>query len=246
MLQYLKHIPLWEVPIAHLVPRVPEFQSFGDACLQSGGGWSSDLLFWWFLEWPDDIKKRSIKYVYQFKIKDENGEDKLISINIFEFIVAILDYAAATFQYKRYLKGELKLPTDIKHPYPILKNWADNTSTVKWSKDLAYKNKTGKALSKILGALNFGNKLGLDSHHLSGDKNIIADNISRFHLHIDPHTQFLKHKQEHPILKDCQRLIPTQDLTSILYSALQQPEAFELNLENLPVETFFEVTNDSS
>ena len=34
-----------ETPIAHVVKREPDFVTFGDACLEAGGGFSENL-FW--------------------------------------------------------------------------------------------------------------------------------------------------------------------------------------------------------
>ena len=33
-------------PIAHLVPRAPDFVTYGDACLEAASGFSEDLKFW--------------------------------------------------------------------------------------------------------------------------------------------------------------------------------------------------------
>ena len=60
-LDYLLHIfdnpdkYKWSTPIAHLIPRVPSFESFGDSCLHACGGFSLDLGFWWYIEWPEEI-----------------------------------------------------------------------------------------------------------------------------------------------------------------------------------------------
>ena len=49
-----------ETPIAHIVKREPDFVTFGDACLEAGGGFSENL-FWWHVEWPDEIKALTLK-----------------------------------------------------------------------------------------------------------------------------------------------------------------------------------------
>ncbi len=35
--------------LGHIVPHDPEFEACADACKSSGGGWSTDLLFWWYV-----------------------------------------------------------------------------------------------------------------------------------------------------------------------------------------------------
>ncbi len=37
-------------PIAIIVPHDYEYAMWADSCKQSGGGWRTDLKFWWFLE----------------------------------------------------------------------------------------------------------------------------------------------------------------------------------------------------
>ncbi len=42
-------------PIAHLVPRDPSAIAYSDSLSQAAGGLSTDLYFWWHLQWPDHI-----------------------------------------------------------------------------------------------------------------------------------------------------------------------------------------------
>ena len=44
-----------ETPIAHVAKRDPDFITYGDACLEAGGGFSENL-FWWYVEWSDKSK----------------------------------------------------------------------------------------------------------------------------------------------------------------------------------------------
>lgn len=238
MQHYLQKLDCWETPISHIIPREPEFHTKGDACLDSGGGWSTDLLFWWYLEWPDDLKNKTLKY-------REPGTDTLLTINVMEYLVAIVDYACASFQWRRYLRGEIIFKKVINNPYPVVLNWADNKSAVRWLTTLAYKTKYGKALSKIHGALNFGNPLGLHSDFTSGVSNYIADTISRFDSHLVS-SQFQQFLQEKPELADCQRLYPTKQFTSTLFSALRNPESFNIELEKLNIDQLLSLVDVSS
>ena len=47
----------WETPIGHIIERVPSSEAAADACLYGGGGFSTDLRFWWHLEWPEEIQR---------------------------------------------------------------------------------------------------------------------------------------------------------------------------------------------
>jgi hypothetical protein len=46
----------WESPIAHIIPRMPTFITFGDSCLEGAGGYSLPLGFWWHLPFPEEVK----------------------------------------------------------------------------------------------------------------------------------------------------------------------------------------------
>ena len=46
-----------------MVPREAFANSFGDACLYQAGGFSIGLRFIWHLEFPPDIKEKTILYV---------------------------------------------------------------------------------------------------------------------------------------------------------------------------------------
>eukprot|EP00957_Ditylum_brightwellii_P036747 2782893-Ditylum_brightwellii.AAC.1 len=78
----------WETPIAFLIPRDPDFTADGDSSLVAAGGYSLQLNCWWHLEWPKNVQERSIREMK----RDNRG--KLISINILEYITAILNYVA--------------------------------------------------------------------------------------------------------------------------------------------------------
>ena len=49
-----------ETPIAHLIKREPEFITFGDACLEAGGGFQQDECLW-HVDWHNEIKKLALK-----------------------------------------------------------------------------------------------------------------------------------------------------------------------------------------
>jgi hypothetical protein len=46
-----------ETPIAHIIPRMPTFTSFGDSCLDGAGGYSTSLGYWWHIPFPNEVKQ---------------------------------------------------------------------------------------------------------------------------------------------------------------------------------------------
>jgi hypothetical protein len=84
----------WSTPIGHLIKRDHNWQCHSDACLRSGGGYSINLNFIWFLLWPEPFVRRTLLY-----LKDDRSKD-FISINIWEFISVIMNYCAASVAIK--------------------------------------------------------------------------------------------------------------------------------------------------
>ena len=199
-----------ETPIAHIINRDPDFTTYGDACLEAGGGYSENL-FWWHTEWPNKIKALTIKNLtITRRCKDSN---KLVSINLLEFAVEIINYAAITVLFKEH-------PELCSHSFPLLLNWTDNMTSKSWIRKAAKRTKKGKALQRILCSLMINNPVGLQAEHIAGDKNVLADNISR--IYTSPHSKFCFKKlfQEYPQMKSWNRFHPSQELLSFLYSGL--------------------------
>ena len=75
-------------PIAHLIPGEEDGESHGDSSLDSAGGWSTDMSFWWWHVWPEKISLRTLRF-----IKDGNSGEH-IDINSLEYVTVIINYAA--------------------------------------------------------------------------------------------------------------------------------------------------------
>ena len=86
----------WSSPIAHLIPRTPDFQVWGDSSLDSAGGYSVDLGFYWYHSWPDSIRTKSVRF-FRRKTKSDG---KNISINLLEYMVVIINYTICSFLFK--------------------------------------------------------------------------------------------------------------------------------------------------
>ncbi len=109
----------WESPIAHVIPRMPTFTTFGDSCLEGAGGYSLSLGFWWHLTFPEEVKLRTLLH------KRDNADGLLISINVLKFVTVIINYCVA------FHMALGKNPTN--DPYPVLLNVTDNASALSWT-----------------------------------------------------------------------------------------------------------------
>ena len=63
--------------------------------------------------------------------------------------------------------------------FPVLLNWVENTSAVRWTNHACKKSEAGKALGRLFCAMLIDSPLGVNAKWLSTDLNVIADDISR-------------------------------------------------------------------
>ena len=111
----------------------PSFRAWSDSCLYAAGGFSSDMGFWWYHEWPDSVRKQTLVYVRN------NKEGNLISINVLEYAALLINYAAA---YHFHMKHP-----DHSDPYPQVLFYADNTAAESWMEKACNSSFIGRALS---------------------------------------------------------------------------------------------------
>ena len=184
---------LWQSPITHLIKRTPDYQAWGDSSLHAAGGYSIDLGFYWYMSWPMSIQTKSIKY---FKRKAKyNGE--IISINLLEYIVIIINYAISTTIFQRKNLGAT-------YPHQTLLNWSDNRSAIAWTKQAAISTAGGKAISRIFCSISVNNNLQCVSDYINTKHNVIADDISRIKNNLSE-SSLKKLFQDHVALTSCAR-----------------------------------------
>ena len=100
----------------------------------------------WHLEWPEEIKGNTKLFL------PDNKSGKMISINVLEYATIILNYAAALIVLNYDGVGD-----DI---HPVLLNWADNTSAVRWTNHACKKSSVGKALDRLFCTMLIDSPLG--------------------------------------------------------------------------------------
>ncbi len=78
------NLVLQRCPMAHFIPRDPSAIAYLDSLSHAARGYSTDLHFWWHLQWPDSI---------QACVAKASTQDT-ISINILENAAIIINYVA--------------------------------------------------------------------------------------------------------------------------------------------------------
>lgn len=147
-----------------MIKRSPFAVTVGDSCLGGAGGYSITLGFWWHMEFPEAIKRRTLLF------KKNNDEDDLISINVLEFVTVIINYCAAL-----HIIQTSHVTDD---PNPVLLNVTDNTSALNWTLHSCKSSKIGM-LGRFFCSLLINSPLGINSEWICTAENNIADDISR-------------------------------------------------------------------
>jgi len=102
----------WETPITHIIQRTLSATAYGDSSLEGAGGYSIGLKFWWHIEFPEEVKLRTLLH------RKDNKNGKLISINFLKFVTVIVNYIASLHV--------ITTTSTINDPYPVLFNITDN------------------------------------------------------------------------------------------------------------------------
>ena len=207
-------------PIAHLVSRDPSGKGYSDSSLDAAGGWSTDCKFWWYLEWSEEVRLKTLRY------HQNNRDGKLISINVLEFASVIINYAAMSLYFR--------LHQDPSNPFPIALLFADNVAAEIWTLKGCKRSLLGRALGRLLCALMIDNPLGVSTARIDTHANYIADEISRLKKEKDSLNFFVTLVHSYPQLRGCVRFQPSQELLSAISEALLTEKlADPLKLNNI-------------
>ena len=97
-------------------------------------------------------------------------------------------------------------------------------SAKSWIKKAATKTKKGKALQRIVCGLMINNPVGLQADFIPGIDNILADAISRVYSKPNSAICFRSLTKEFPMILSWKRFHPSQELLSLLFSALLEDQ----------------------
>jgi hypothetical protein len=209
----------FETTIAHIIPRISTAQIIGDSSLQSCGGYSIKLKFWWHLSFPDSIIKRTLPHL------KNKSNPKLISINCLEYVTIIIGYCAAKVRLE-----DNRINDD---PNSVVLCVTDNTSALNWTLHSSKKSIIGRALARFFCGLLIGSNVGINAKWISTIENVIADKMSRlkktnkFSSTIS--YDYTKLQQKHKELQACNFFHPSPKLLSLLWNILLTGKCPNLN-----------------
>ena len=193
-------------PIAHLVSRDPTADGYGDSSLDAAGGFSVHCRFWWYLEWSDEIRRRTLRHIR------DKAHPQFISINVLEYASIIINFAAMSLFFQQH--------PDPTNPYPVALLFADNVAAEIWAIKGCKRSFIGRALGRLLCALLLNNPLGLSTDRVCTHDNEIADAISRLKSERDSLSFFSSLVHSYPQLRGCRRFVPSHALLSGITEAL--------------------------
>lgn len=199
----------WSTPLALIVPRDPFATAFGDACLHGAGGYSISLGFWWHLDFPDEVKQRTLLHM------KDNSDDTLVSINVLEFVTVILNYCAIL-----HVVTTTAITDD---PHPVVLNVTDNTSALNWTLHACKTSRIGRLLARVFCSLLINSPVGITSKWIDTNDNFIADDISRqkrtSHSSIATF-DYSSLQQKYPVLRTCSFFHFSPDLLSLIWETV--------------------------
>jgi hypothetical protein len=199
----------WEICIGHTVKRDSQFTSVGDACLSGGGAYCTHLEYWFDIIWSETTRKCL--------------HDKILHINVMEFIVVILQLAAVITIMEEpnlYQPLQIKYPNGIQ-PLAQLLIRTDNSPSQNWAHKVSAKSERGQLFVSIYADLLERTNLAVVCNHIAGIDNDIADFISRPPSPLPhPHKRHTQIFAKEPILKSFRYFQPSHELLSLLASRL--------------------------
>lgn len=193
----------WAISIGHIIPRDAQFTSLGDACGLGGGAFCHELSFWFDVVWSDRTR-------HLFATKQ-------VHINILEFIVVLLQLAAAI---TRTELGSTSTNGRIP-PLSKLVIRSDNSPTCHWAHKVSAKSERGQLFVSMYANLIDRTNLTIECSHIAGSNNHLADFISRPPpATISHHTRCQQIFHEEPRLQCYHFFRPHPELLSCLESRL--------------------------
>jgi hypothetical protein len=148
----------------------------------------------------------------------QRNDPSRISINLLEYAAIIFGLAGAIVAWEM-------LPVNSRPAHPTILLWTDNTTAKAWTKKISgIKTPQGRSLARIFAHLLMFSDVGVEAEYIEGEKNIIADLLSRLYkTHKTSAFTYDMLQTQFPWLKLSRRFTPSKELHALVYSALSQP-----------------------
>lgn len=203
----------WAAPIAFIVKRDPHAESMGDAS-NNGGGAHCDRLYYWFdIVWSPEVRRR---------VRLPSTDPDSIHINCLEFAVVLLQFAAFAVRLRTLPEEELRRIFGGRVPQmPVLLSWTDNTVSKSWANRVTSSSEKGQWLIGIYAEMLRTLGIGINTDHIPGIENVLADFISRpshFELSVADRAQQIC--RVHPSIRTYAYFQPSPELLHLISSAL--------------------------
>ena len=166
------------------------------------------MKFLWYIKWPEEIRKHTLIYV------SNNNNGTLTSINVLEYAVILVNYAAAYHFYHNN--------PDASDPFPMVLFYADNAASESWTEKACNSSLIGRALSCLQCNMMMNNNVGVYTAHITTVKNVIADRILCIKCKTNSVHGFSSILQDYPALAGCKRFQPSAVLILHLMDAISQ------------------------
>ncbi len=137
----------------------------------------------------------------------------LMSINILEFVMVIINYCATLHV--------VRMSNITDDPHPVILNVTDNSSALSWTLHMCKQSKIGQMLARFFCSLLINLPLGINSQWISTINNKIADDISCLKKQSDnkssPAFDYTILKQTYPELRHCSFFQIQPDLIFLIW-----------------------------
>jgi hypothetical protein len=203
----------WATPIPFIVKRDPSSISAGDASYDGGGGHNHKLRYWFDIVWSAELRRR---------MRLPKTHPDYLQINGMEFVMVILQFAAFIVRMSTLSTEELdELYPDGPPQMPVLLCLTDNTASKAWANRVTTKSVRGQQLIGIYAQLLRLHKFGINTEHVPGVLNVIADFISRpTHFDLTHAQRSAQIFREHPSMQTYSYFQPSAELLQLLSCAL--------------------------
>ncbi|KAL3803843.1 hypothetical protein HJC23_004005 [Cyclotella cryptica] len=201
-------------PIAYLIPRIPFGTARSDSSLSAAGGYCPEAKFWWYLEWPAEVRARTLKYI------TTRDNPALISINSLEYAAQLITMMGCHLHHleTRATRGD---------PNPLYRLECDNTAGESWLTRGCTSSATGRDLARLQAALLLDQGAGYRFRRVDTKTNVIADGISRIPCKTSQTHEFSLLLTQAPSLLGCRRFLPNADLTSSIVDVLLRTDCLD-------------------